>query len=205
MPETSPNESAHSASVPSEIEIHLQYQQRVTEIAVACANAVDMVSTQAEIFNIPGNKAQGCDPQVFRWSVEKLWEAIVPVEGGGIETDPYACKKPVKVPGFRRGSGTKRRPIYSTSYHNAAIKLACELYQRLAFVGLEFAVVKCGQYCDDEGVFHLWSVPEFQSFATTPWPLDLAKLVLAEAREADPVINVNRFNAELSTRPRSIP
>ncbi len=168
MSETSPNESAHSASVPSEIEVLFRYQQRVTEIAVACGNALIGVSAQAEIVNIPGIRAQGCQPQVFRWSVEKLWKAIVPAEGDCIQSDPYARKERVRWPGFRPARGEKRRWIYGTSYHFAVIQMASELYNRLAIIGLEYASIDYRSYFDDNGGVDFWSVPEFRNFATTP-------------------------------------
>jgi len=199
MPETSPNESAHSASVPSEIEIHLQYQQRVTEIALACAIAVNVVSRQSEIVVIPGMTVPSCDPLVFQWSVDRLWKAIVPiVVGDSFESDPYARKQPVRWPGFRPARGKKRGWIYSTSYHFLSIQIATKLYRKLALIGMVHAPIDYQPYFDDNGLIDFWSIPEFQSFATTPWSMDLAIRVLAEAREADPTFDITRFEAEIT-------
>lgn len=194
MSSSSSNETPPPA--PSKVELLFRAQQQLTEIAVACANAVNVVAAQAEVIRIPGLRPQACDPQVFQVGVEQLYRSIVPVEGGGIESDPFAGGKVVRWPGLRPGRGKKRRRIHATSYHRAVINLACELYHLLASVGMEYAEVDCRPYCKGDE-FIIWDVPEFHTFATKPWPRDLAKLVLAKAQEADPVFNVERFEAAI--------
>lgn len=174
-----------------------QWLRDVSIIAAACGNAVSIVEIQATGIEIDGRRYQGCAPEVFQWGVEQLRQAVMPVQGGGMATDPYSRRKRVMLPGLRPKKGAKRQRVYGTSYHDAIIKIACQLYQRLAMIGLGYWETDIREFCTEDSQFVLSDVPEFREFSARKWPLELAQLVMDEARTADPCLNVDKLNVEL--------
>lgn len=190
--------SAHSSPHNLDAATIDRWLRDVSKLAAACANAVLTVGVQATGVEIDGRRYQGCAPEAFQWGVEQLRQAVMPVRGGGMATDPYSRRKRVMLPGLRPESGAKRQRVHGTSYHDVVIKLACQLYQRLASIGLAYWKPDVREYCTEDGQFVLSDVPDFREFSARKWPTELAQLVMDEARTADPRLNVEMLNVELA-------